>query len=222
MKYTETIKELIETTHEQEILLNKNQRVHSETNLDYSNRTLLRVKVPKPYVSDLKKERILGWAYWIGVGEESREAYKKNVEAIGGLAQGIASTYASPLAGLVVGSMKDLVIPTLGEDVGYYFIRDYPNAELFLKGQEFYQFDMGKGVAAFSKHTDPKEGTFYIGLHNDNFRQGIDVEVKVIVVKEVSIYQYVDYEREKEEPIKVELNKKRLEVKETKYRVPVE
>lgn len=130
--------------------------------------------------------------------------------------------YASPLAGLAVGTISDLLIPKTGEDVLYSFILDYENVEKFINRQPYRSFDTGKGVAAYGKNSNLTQGTFYIGLHNDNKLQGIDVDVKVIAVKEVKTFEIVEYDREKKEPITVTLNKTRMNVKETKIRVPVE
>ena len=87
---------------------------------------------------------------------------------------------------------------------------------------QFLQFDMGKGIAAYGKNARLTQGTFYIGFANDNKLQGIDVEVKVVAIKEVKTFEYKEYDRVREEPIIVTLSKTRMHVKETKIRIPVE
>ena len=93
---------------------------------------------------------------------------------------------------------------------------------MFMSKQNFSIFDQGKGVAAYGKHTTFPESTFYIGLHNDNKMTGINTNVKIVVIKEVTIYENKEYQRERKEPITVTLNKERMRVDETKIRVPVE
>lgn len=221
VKYEERIRELIKTENIEDILFNKSQRVHSFYNQNKSS-TYLRVDLPNTINTELKEEKLIAWAYWIGVGQEAQKSYLENSKSIGKLANGIASTYGTPLAGLAVGTITELMIPKTGEDVYYSFIPDYENAEKFVNGQTYLQFDNGKGIAAYGKNTTRTKGTFYIGLYNDNQVQGIDVDVKVVAVKEVKTYEFKIYQREREEPIKVTLNKKRMEIKETKYRVAVE
>ena len=221
IKYEEKVRELVKTENIEDVLFNKSQRVHSYYNQNKSS-TYLRVDLPITINSELKEEKLIAWAYWIGVGQEAQKAYQENSKSIGKLANGIATAYGTPLAGLAVGTITELMIPKTGEDVYYSFIPDYENAEKFVNGQTYLQFDTGKGVAAYGKNSTRTKGTFYIGLYNDNQIQGIDVDVKVVAVKEIKTYEIKVYQKEREEPIKVTLNKKRIEIKETKYRVPVE
>ncbi|AWM14980.1 hypothetical protein DI487_14720 [Flavobacterium sediminis] len=221
IKYQEIKRELVKTENIEDILFNKIQRVHSFFNSN-SSYTYLKVDLPKSINSELKEEKLIAWAYWIGVGKEAQKAYQENTKSVGNLANGIANLYGSPLAGLAVGTITELMIPKTGEDVSYTFISDYEDVKNFINGLPYSQFDMGKGIAAYGKNSNKTEGTFYIGLHNDNQMQGIDVDVKVVAVKEVKTYEIRVYNKEREEPIKVILNKKRMEIRETKIRVPVE
>ncbi len=221
IQYTEKVKELIETKREEDLLLDKNQRVHSYFNENESS-TFLLVNLPQPIITDLREERVISWAYWIGVGQESQDAYKKNTEFFTGLAEEVTSIYGTPLAGLAMGAISELIIPKTGEDVSYWFIPDEANLGLFRSGQPFSVFDKGKGIAAYGKNTTHTSGTFFIGLNNDNQVQGIDVNIKIVAVKEVKSYEYVEYVRGRQEPITVTLTKQRMEINETEYRVPAE
>lgn len=221
IKYKENVRELVKTEKVEDLLFNKSQRVHSYYNENRSS-TYLRVNLPSPIATDLKEEKVITWAYWIGVGQEAQQAYQENAKSVGSLANGITSMYGTPLAGLAVGTITELLIPKTGEDVYYSFIPDYENAEKFVNGQTYSQFDTGKGVAAYGKNSAFTQGTFYIGLSNDNKLQGIDVDVKIVAVKEVKTFEIVEYDREREEPITVTLNKTRMDIKETKLRVPIE
>ncbi|MFC4634424.1 hypothetical protein ACFO3O_10930 [Dokdonia ponticola] len=221
VKFKETFKELIKTETIEDLILNKNQRVHSYYN-ENSSSTYLRVDLPNPSYSDLKEEKIIAWAYWIGVGEEAQESYKQNVMIVGDLAKNASSMYLTPLGSLAIGAITELIIPKIGEDVHYAFIPDYENAQKYINGETYLQFDTGKGIAAYGKNSNQTQGTFYIGLYNDNQIQGINVEVKIIIIKEVKTYAYVTYDRERQDPIVVTLDKIRTTVNETKTRVPVE
>ena len=221
IKYKERVRELIKTEKIEELLLNKTQRVHSYWNENNSH-TYLKVGFPNPILTDLKEEKVIAWAYWIGVGEEAQQAYKENASSVGNLAKGITSLYGTPLAGFAIGTISKLIIPKTGEDVAYWFIPDYENVQKFVNREPFLQFDKGKGIAAYGKNTNKIQDIFYIGLHNDNNHQGIDVEVKIVVVKEIKIFENREYEREKQEPIIVILHKTRMNINQTKIRVPVD
>ncbi|WP_281989924.1 hypothetical protein [Aquimarina aggregata] len=220
-KYKENVRELVKTENVEDIIFNKSQRVHSYFNENRSS-TYLRVDLPDPITSELKEEKVVAWAYWIGVGKLAQQAYQQNAESVKELTNEIASMYVSPLAGLAVGTLTELLIPKIGEDVFYAFIPDYENAEKFINRQMYLQFDTGKGVVAYGKNSNLRQGTFYIGLSNDNDFLGIDVDVKVVCIKEVKIFEIVEHDRESEEPITIILNKKQMTVNETKIRVPVE
>ncbi len=221
IQYKEKVKELVKTENIEDILFNKNQRVHSYYN-ENKSLTYLRVDLPNFISTELKEEKVIAWAYWIGVGQEAQKAYQENAKTVGNLAKGITSIYGTPLASLAVGTITELIIPKTGEDIYYTFIPDHENAEKFVNGQSYLQFDTGKGIAAYGKNSNLTKGTFYIGLYNDNKLQGIDVDVKVVAVKEVKTFAFVEYDRKKQEPIIVSLNKTRMDIHETEIRVPVE
>jgi len=221
IKYKEKVRELVKTEKIEDILFSKNQRVHSYYNENNSS-TYLRVDLPNPILTESKEEKVLAWAYWIGVGQEAQQAYQENLEAVGEFASDATSMFVNPLAGLAVGTIKELITPKIGDDVLYTFIPDYENAVKFVNGEQYLQFDTGKGIAAYGKNSNRTQGTFYIGLYNDNQLQGIDVEVKIVAVKEIKTFEIVEYDKEEQEPIIVTLNKKRMDIKETKVRVPVE
>jgi len=221
IKYKEKVRELDKTENVEDILFNKSQRVHSYYNENRSS-AYLRVDLPNPISTELKEEKVIAWAYWIGVGQEAQKAYQENAKSVGSLANGITTMYGTPLAGIAVGTITELLIPKTGEDVYYTFIPDYENAEKFVNGQTYSQFDTGKGGAGYGKNSNLIQGTFYIGLNNDNKLQGINVDVKVVAVKELKTFKIVEYDREREEPITVTLSKKRIDIRETKIRVPVE
>ncbi len=222
VKFQETVRELKETKLEEIMLFEKTQTVHSYYNENIS-RTFLKVSLPMVQNTATIEQSILAWSYWIGVGQESREAYKKNLASTTNALGKVANLYyKTPLAGIAVGAIPSLITPQTGEDVSYYFITDYANAVQFYNKQEFLQFDKGKGRAAYGRNDKLKEGTFYIGLSNDNKLRGIEVDVKVMAVKQVNIYENIVYDRERQEPQYVTLNKARMDISETKIRVPAD
>lgn len=222
IKYQETIRELKEEKLEEIMLFEKTQTVHSFYNENIS-RTFLKVDLPSIYNTTMKEEQLLAWSYWIGVGQESREAYEKNLNTItNSLSKAANRYYQTPLAGLAIGEISNLITPQIGEDVNYYFIPDYQNAQQFYNKQQFLQFDNGKGRAAYGRNDRLKEGTFYIGLLNDNQWRGIEVDVKVMVVKQIKTYENVVHNRERQEPQYVTLNKTRMDINESKIRISVE
>ncbi|MDD7887101.1 hypothetical protein [Flavivirga sp. 57AJ16] len=221
IKYQETVRELKEKKIEEVLFLDRLEKVHSILNPNKS-RTYLKVDLPQIVSSEFKEEKLITWSYWIGVGKESQEAYKRNAKMIGDMAKGLAKTYTSPLGAYAVGAVTDLIVANTGSDIEYFFVNDYQNVELFMNYQQFSLFDRGKVINSYGKKDRPNNGTFYICLYNDNDLTPVEVDVKVLVVKEIKIFENITYNRQKEEPQYVTLDKTRMNINETKVRVPVE
>lgn len=190
-----TRKELVKTEFSEDRVLEKVERIHSARNFENKNYKTIEVVFPPNEVSAYKTRKIIGWAYWIGVGKEASEAWKKNLSLFKNIAQGASYILGGgPLAGIAIGTVGTLAMPTVGEDVQYCFLPDLRNAEKFMKKDASYEaFDKGKGVAAYGKIPVLKKNNFYIGLLNDNQLQAIDVDVKISVIWETNIYQDKPY-----------------------------
>lgn len=186
-----TKRELVKTEQKEELITEKSQRVHSQTS-EHSSRTALFFTLPQNQNTGLVTKKVVAWAYWVGVGEEAAQAWASNLKAVSGLVQTFAGL--SPLGALALGSITELAIPKIGEDV-YYAVATPENGQLFLDGHEYYILDEGKGVAGFNKFNDAKlcQGTYYLCLSNDNMLQGIDANVKVVAIIETKTYENKPY-----------------------------
>jgi len=189
-----TRKEVVDTELSEDIVMDKTERINSKSILGSKNLKAIEVTLPQNEVTDDQSKKVIAWAYWIGVGKEATEAWKKNVNIFRNIASGAATILGGgPLAGYAIGTIAGFVMPTMGEDVAYWFIPDAKNTDLFLNDKLFINFDKGKGVAAFGKNTAKTQGTFYIGLLNDNTFQGIDANVKISVLWETKYYEDKTY-----------------------------
>jgi hypothetical protein len=187
---TENKFELVSSSRAEEMLIDKTQRVGAK------GRETLRFELPKNDYQAFTHKEVLAWAYWVAVGEKSKDAWTKNIKTFGGLAKGITSMFVSPLGGLAVGLVVDLSVPGMGDDV-YYCVLDETNKQLFLDRNNYHSYDEGKGPGGFGKNNKNTQGYFFIGLINENYLQGIDVNVKVSAVVETRhyenrVYQWTD------------------------------
>lgn len=194
-------KELVQTEQREELVLSKQQRVHSETNPN-GPKTNLFFTLPLNKSSSNESTKVVSWAYWVGVDDGGNKAWEQNVSALSNFAKGAASIYLTPLGALAVGAISDLAIPSVGEDVSYW-ITDQENARLFMNDMQFILWDKGKGVAGYQKFTDPSlcQGTYFILLQNDNVFQGIDANIKVIAILETSTFEDREYTEQVISPI---------------------
>jgi len=185
-----TRREVTKTVLSEDMMMDKTERVHSKSSVGNKNFSLIRVTLPKNETEPGSETHTIAWAYWIGVGKEASEAWTKNISLIKNIASGAATLLgASPLASMAIGAVSSLALPSMGDDVSYWLLPDDSNAQLFQSGKTFHQFDQGKGIAAYGKNTDRLQGTFYVALLNDNYVQGIDVDVKISVIRETKFYE---------------------------------
>ena len=223
--YQETVKELVKTEKRDEMITNKSVRVNSVLNTTNGPRAETKIIIPNDVIAPFREEKIIGWAYWIGVGNEGKEAYDKNTKAV---MNTLASTFVSPLAGVLMGNVTDMIVPSSGEDVQFWIL-DNNNLYKYRSGLGFYPKDKGKGVASYGKFTPtvlgtflPNERNYTIALYNDNQITPIDVNVKVDVLKEIKYFKNVTYNKKRVTPRYVTLNKVRRDIKRNMYRVTVE
>lgn len=193
----------------EEMILDKSQRVGAKaTNLG-DTRSFVAFTLPENVVTKDETKKVVAWAYWVGVGEESNEFWKQNRKMIVGAVQTATTYFTSPLGGVAAGAVTNLVLPVNGEDVEYALTNE-PNKKLFMEGKECKPFDNGKGIAAYKRFIDAKmlQGTYYIALANDNLVQPIDVNVKISAIIEHIKYKdekYTDYNvtpRYEKKPVK--------------------
>lgn len=184
-----TRKERVSSVQREELILDKNQRVHSTTNSNGS-RTFVFFTLPVNQQSNNKTTQVVSWAYWIGVDEEGNAAWQKNVQAMKSVVTKGSALFTSPLGALAMGAVAELLTPKLGEDV-QYSIADAQNKDLFMAGKAYRGWDHGKGVAGYKKFTDPSicQGTYFICMRNDNIMQGIDANVKVVAIVETKEFK---------------------------------
>lgn len=181
----------------EEIVLDKSQRVAAKTSFG-DTRTFVEFSLPVNFTAKDETKKVVAWAYWVGVGEESNEFWKQNRKMIVGAVQGAATYFSTPLGGIAAGAVTNLIMPVNGEDVEYALTNE-TNKTLFLGRKEYKAIDKGKGITSYKRVTDGKmlQGKYYVALANDNLIQPIDVNVKVSAIIEHIKYKeekYIDYD----------------------------
>lgn len=173
----------------EEIVLDKTERVHSVTNNNGNKSTVFFV-LPQNIQNEYESKTVVAWAYWVGVGEESNKAWQQNKKVIVGAVKGVAGLYLSPLGSLALGTVTNLMLPTIGENVGYSLV-DETNKNLFYAGQQYKGFDFGDGIASYKRFTSQGllPGKYFVILTNDNKFFPINVNVKVSAIIEHMKYK---------------------------------
>jgi hypothetical protein len=154
-------------------IIDSKVRVHSQTNMDNPNKTIVDFTIPTNTIK---------WTYWIGVGNEGQQAFQQDQANFSKSGTKIIGSI-NPLAGLAFGLIT-MTHANIGENVKYYFMPSWEDAQKFKLGQAFMQFKNGNVVTDFGlmNYATQKNEKYYIGLENDNTMQGIDVNVKILAV----------------------------------------
>ncbi|MFP9117743.1 hypothetical protein ACLI08_08145 [Flavobacterium sp. RNTU_13] len=197
LKVQKTRKVVASENRYEELVIDKSQRVNAKSSFS-ATRTFVEFSLPVNEVTKYESKKVVAWAYWVGVGEESNEFWKQNRKMIVGAVQGATTFFTTPLGGIAAGAVTNLVLPVNGEDVEYAISNEQAK-NLFMAQKDYKAYDNGKGIAAYKRFTESKlqQGKFYVLLVNDNLVQPIDVNVKVSAIIEHIKYKdekYTDYE----------------------------
>ena len=199
---------LVKTDTNVVTLLDKLERVHSRTNITTDNVSLLTFELPRNRYEPSPEEpdelaEVVSWAYWIGAGEESREWYQKaNASALaqlgrgltkGAISAGLVSSGYGALALLAIEGVSVFSNPPSGENIQY--------ALLSGQGGEYQELSKGNSVTAYGRLDNITQGKFAIRLMNDNYVEGINVNVKVVAVTVTKNYRDEYFTETREAPV---------------------
>ena len=189
-------------------LLDKVERVHSRTNLTADNETLLEFELPRNRHEPSPEEpahatEVVSWAYWIGTGEQSREWYQKANESAlerlargltkGAISTGLLSGGYGALALLAIEGISVFSNPPSGENVQY--------ALLLEENGEYKELGKGNSITGYGRVDNPNQGRFALRLANDNYLEGINVNVKIVAVTVSRTYRDEYFTETREVPV---------------------
>lgn len=166
-------------------LVNQEERVHSRTNLTNDNINQRSFNLPLSIRENLLEQKVLGWAYWIGVGQEGMENYNKELKKF--LQTAATKVLAkNMLAGLALGLYAVTVNPPKGENIQYQLSVERDN--------KIVEVASGDITSAFGRETQQLEGKIHLTLMNDNFLNGLNVGFQIAAVVEQRIYRMEGYQ----------------------------
>tara|TARA_R110002050_G_scaffold202806_1_gene338019 strand:- start:18579 stop:19706 length:1128 start_codon:yes stop_codon:yes gene_type:complete len=219
-KYKTTKKELVKIDTSFVEILSRSERVHSSTAIGKSQYNYININLPEnKYIPNnidpYESTENMAWSHWIGVGEQSKQDYESanenlmnDIDIIGNL------TGYGAMAKLAITGISLFSNNLIGNNVNYKFITIQNGIQKV--------FNSGNVTSDSGRNMKFLHGGFTIELYNDNFKEGIDVNIKIVVVQINKKWKNIEFEEEKEEPQYVTLNKTRININETKIRVPIE
>lgn len=169
------------------VINHKVERVHSQTATNgMPNKSTVQITLPANTIS---------WSYYLGVDEDAEAIFRQAEEkaqktksqfnAASSLTSKLAKvdpTGSAALASIALKGIAEFGVPDNADNIQYWFVNDYQNAQLFMNGNQFMMLDKGNGPLCYKKMTSPRKGSAYICLLNDNIRDGIDVHIRVSAV----------------------------------------
>lgn len=224
--YTETVKEVASREISEEMLVNIPVEIRSIGWIDHDNpRAFVTVNLPNNQAGQNWEKKVIGWAFWLCVGDNSNSFWSRNKNAVVKGTTTIAGTTLSPLGALVVGGITNLVIPDASkvDNVEWAIVANVENKNAFMRGEQFYYIMHNNGPGAYGKFVNKEQtqGSYFICMYNDNIHDKIKVDVKASAVIETITYKDVEYQRTKIVPKYVKLTKTRTNVSSRQVRVPV-
>jgi hypothetical protein len=193
-------------------ILDRTERVSSRSKLGSSNAQFINIKLPQnQYATDanpLQQKEVVSWAYSISVGGTGQAWYKSANEKAGGkiaatiaksaagwaMKTGAVSTGYGALAILAIEGVSAFSNPPQGDNILFTLSKVNDNQLVTLES--------GNSVAASGRITQPLQGDFSLKLENDNYVEGINVDVKIIAVIVTHTYENENYKVKSDAPLK--------------------
>ncbi len=187
-----------------QVITDRVERVHSKLyGPGGQNSSVIAIPIPENkyepfFILPKKATELLSWAYTISVGDSGTTWYKDaNQKAAAKSATKLAAS-----AGLIppqyvamsifaIEALSAFSNPPKGENIQYQFFKGQVPTSQF-----------GDAVAVCGRVTETNPGPLYLKLTNDNIKDGINVDVKVIAVTVTKTWKEEPYTVTEQEPIK--------------------
>lgn len=195
---TKTRKDLVKIDTVFTQLFDKNLRVHSEMAVGKTQYTYATVELPAnsyfpSQMNPYKTTEVISWSYWLGVGQKSKEEYERtNQNFKSGISTIGALTGNTALAALAVTGISMFANTNVGDNINFKFYGLQNGNEIVI--------DYGNVISASGRNDKITQGAFSVQLFNDNFKDGIDVSLKMVVMQIQKTWQDIKFQDKTEIP----------------------
>ena len=227
--YVETVKEVVSKEVSEIILEDRTQEIRSSGIIVSDNpRTFVEIKLPQNQKNAQWEKKIVGWGYWLCVGDNSNSIWSQNKDMVTKSASMVAGSTFGPVGSFIAGGVTSLMIPNAEktDNVRWSIVQFAQEVNAFMNGGPICQSSCiknGDGPGAVGKFADKyTQGTYYLCLFNDNLHDRIRVTIKVSALIETSTYKDVEYPRTRIVPKYQKVAKVHRNISSRQVRVPVE
>jgi hypothetical protein len=170
-------------------IADRQERVISMINKITSSDNKLYFQIPNNKIEALDEKRVIGWSYWIGVGQEGLDNYNKELRMF---LLKISGKVASKnlMAGIALGTYALAVNPPKGDNINYTITLDENT------------ISTGNVTSSFGRETEQLQGKIGLELYNDNILNGVNVGIKILVAQSIKKYKLETYQERVVTPIK--------------------
>jgi hypothetical protein len=207
-------------------VLERKERVHSQTALSGSNTSRISFNLPAntvtPAFNPNKTTEVLNWVYTIEVANNNNSNWNNvaNQKAAAKLAAraGTALKYiTAPQAAVFLLAVEGVSMfsnPPDGDNINFSIKTNINN--------QTYTLAYGNSVTASGRIDNVRQGGLYIDLANDNIMNGIDVNVNIFALIVTKQYKDEQYTIQKSDAIKEKQTIKKPKVKARKIPTTIE
>ena len=227
--YMETVKEVASKDVTEVILEDKIQEIRSSGVIVSDNpRAFVEIKLPQNQNGTNWEKKVVGWGYWLCVGNNSNSIWSQNKDLVAKSASTIAGAAFGPVGSFIAGGVTSLFIPNAEktDNVRWSIVQYGQDVNAFMNGGSICPSSClknGDGPGAAGRFVDKNtQGTYYLCLYNENIHYRIRVTIKVSALIETITYKDVDYPRTKIIPQYVKVPKVRRNISSRQVRVPME
>ena len=226
--YVETVKEEVSKEVTEVILEDKIQEIRSSGFIVSDNpRAFVEIRLPQNQNGTNREKKVVGWGYWLCVGDNSNSIWSQNKDLVAKSASTIAGVAFGPVGSFIAGGVTSLFIPNAekADNVKWSIVQNGQDVNAFMTGGPICPSSClknGDGPGAAGRFVDKNtQGTYYLCLYNDNIHDRIRVTIKVSAIVETITYKDVDYPRTRVVPKYVKVPKIRRDISSRQVRVPI-
>lgn len=215
--YQETIKELVSTNYVNKKIIDDTPIIHSKTSSE-GQYSWFTIRMPQNTNSTYKTEEVIDCYCIFGLGENAiRQLSSATTAVTNALATIPGPQQAYTVTAAATAKAVSAISATTNDEI-VYTIYETKN------GQD-YMIKEPKGFSSAAEYHFPSnhlQGTYRIRFFNDNYLDALPIKFACYAVLEVKTYEDRTYDKERQEPQYVPVNRTRMNVTKTQVYVPAE
>lgn len=215
--YQETKKELLSTNYQNKKLFDETPIIHSKTSSE-GQYSWFTISMPQNVNETYREQKVIDCYIILGLGTA---AIKQLASAAADVTEALASVpgpqQAYTVTAAATAKAVSAISATTNDDIKYTLYRVSNGQNYIIKDET--------GFSSAAEYHFPDQylqGLYKIRFYNDNIFDALEIKFTCYAVIEVKEYHDVTYDRERQDPQYVPVNRTRMDVIKTQVYVPAE